>query len=626
MSILNTPALWYALTIPVIVLLYFLRLKRRELVVPSTLLWQNTVADVQANAPFQRLRRSLLLFLQILFLALLVFAVTRPFLRLRALTGRSIVLVVDSSASMQATDVAPDRLAAARKEALRIIEDLSRGDQLAVLEAADRTQVRTGLTQDKRVMKRAVGDIAAHDTATNLQEALVLARSLLPKPRTGDEVVILSDGAFPPVENLPTGRVSDAQLSAGQVGGEAETRFVMVGQSSDNVGIVAMDARRDYSARAATQVFVQMRNYSLARRDFTLELYREGGLVEVRRATLGKGAVGGETFEQFPYESGLIEARIDVEDQLAVDNRAYSYLVARRDVQVQLVSDGNPFLQRALEADPHVRVTVVKPESYMGHAGYDLTIFDRYTPDKLEAGGAYLLVAAAPQDGPALSAGEVARPAVVEWERTHPVTRYTNLQDLQMASSLALQPATWAKTLVDGDTTPLVICGESRTMRAVLIGFDILQSTLPKLAAFPILVQNSVEWLTRSVGEVANRQVRTGDAVPLDVVEGARTLVVEKPDRTEAKLPVEQQPVLFDDTQEAGPYRVRQGRAESCFVANLLSKDESNIAPQKQVSVAGQAIASGTALAEANRELWRFLATVGLLILALEWWVYHRRL
>ena len=59
------------LFVPAVLAMYLLKLRRDEAVVPSTLLWTRLVADVEANAPWQRLRRSLLLLLQLLLVAVL---------------------------------------------------------------------------------------------------------------------------------------------------------------------------------------------------------------------------------------------------------------------------------------------------------------------------------------------------------------------------------------------------------------------------------------------------------------------------------------------------------------------------------------------------------------------------
>ena len=72
-------ALLGLLFLPAVVAMYLLKLRRDEAVVPSTLLWQRLVADVEANAPWQRLRRSLLLLLQLLLVILLAALAARPF-------------------------------------------------------------------------------------------------------------------------------------------------------------------------------------------------------------------------------------------------------------------------------------------------------------------------------------------------------------------------------------------------------------------------------------------------------------------------------------------------------------------------------------------------------------------
>src|SRR6266567_1169457 len=125
MNFLAPAAFAFALAIPVVVVLYLLKRKRVVKLVPSTLLWQKFLAETQASAPFQRLRKNWLLILQILLLLLAVLALSRPYFATRAKPAQLRVVILDSSASMQATDETPSRFEKARAEALKWVDSLA---------------------------------------------------------------------------------------------------------------------------------------------------------------------------------------------------------------------------------------------------------------------------------------------------------------------------------------------------------------------------------------------------------------------------------------------------------------------------------------------------------------------
>src|ERR1043166_665256 len=132
--------LWLPLIAGLIVLMYILKLRRKDVVVSSTFLWRQVIRDVQANAPFQKLRKNLLLFLQLLAALLLVLALTRPFWRGKGIGGGGGVIVVDTSGSMAATDVGPSRLDEAKREASKIVREMRPADQMLVISAAARPE------------------------------------------------------------------------------------------------------------------------------------------------------------------------------------------------------------------------------------------------------------------------------------------------------------------------------------------------------------------------------------------------------------------------------------------------------------------------------------------------------
>src|SRR5580765_3025160 len=152
-------ALLGLLFVPAVVAMYLLRLRRRETIVPSTLLWQRLAADVEANAPWQKLRRSLLLLLQLLLVAILALLAARPFLERPAGLAHDIVLVLDTSASMAATDVTPNRLEAAKVAALEALRDLPAGGKVSVVTADRTARIVVNETSDMGRVRQALDGI-----------------------------------------------------------------------------------------------------------------------------------------------------------------------------------------------------------------------------------------------------------------------------------------------------------------------------------------------------------------------------------------------------------------------------------------------------------------------------------
>ena len=197
MKFLAPYAFAFAATIPVVIVFYLLKRKRVIKLISSTLLWQKFLAETQANAPFQKLRHNWLLLLQILMLLLAVFALARPYFTGTAQSSKLRVLVLDASASMQATDVQPSRFEVARGAALKWVDSLKDGDQMVVLVAAANTEVKQSATSDKGALRRAIEAARPTDSPTRLREALQLAETLVKNQsdRDNPEIHLFSDGA-----------------------------------------------------------------------------------------------------------------------------------------------------------------------------------------------------------------------------------------------------------------------------------------------------------------------------------------------------------------------------------------------------------------------------------------------
>ena len=633
MSLLSPLSLiWFLPLGAAIVVLYLLKLKRKERTVSSVLLWQDAVADIQANAPFQKLKKSLLLFLQLAALLLLVLAVARPFVRARGTSENRIAVIIDASASMQSTDVSPSRFEDAKSKALAVVKRMGPGDTMLVIRAGAKTQVVAPFTSDKRALAGAIAKIKPVDTPCNMRQAMVLALSLVAGRSTAPpRIVVLSDGLFEPLVDLSPGK--------------AHIDFVRVGRECDNVAITGMDSRKTLSGDQ--QVFVSLRNFSKRKRDFNLEMYLKDSLFDVREESLAPGEAKQEILSNLSIPPGIIPggidaggrvtAKLDVADDLASDNSASVYLTKRAKLSILMVSKGNLFLQNALNLDPRTQlVRTETPPSDLRAGRYDLVIFDRIAPPKSLPPGGYLLIDTSSSQGCADLGAAVQRPTVIDSNRKHPASQYVDFSDVRIAQARYLKPKMWATPLIEGETGPLGVAGASGGRRFVQVSFDLLQSDFPLHVGFPIFVANCLEWLagteTGHYGAGVGESMRTGQAAYIDIPPDVRELTVIDPSGEQHSVKVTSVPVIYEDTERAGVYQVRGippgiipgGMKE--FACNLSSPRESATTPKTVLTVGSRSIASTGKGVRTNHEFYAWLIVVALAILTVEWYAYHRRL
>src|SRR6266540_4499144 len=271
MRFLAPIAFWFAAAIPVVILFYLLKRKRVVRLVSSTLLWQKFLAETQASAPFQRLRRNWLLILQLLMLALAIFALARPYFSGKLAGGNLQVVILDASASMQSTDETPSRFEKARAEALKLVNGLRDTDRMVVLLAAAVTEVKQSETSEKSRLRRALETCQVTDSPTRLVEALKMAESLT-RDKTGAEVHLFSDGAAPGLSEIENKGLPLV--------------YHLAGRRADNLGIVSLDVRPNPEDPRQRAIFTSVVNYSPEEQKTEIELRFDDQLLESKPLTL----------------------------------------------------------------------------------------------------------------------------------------------------------------------------------------------------------------------------------------------------------------------------------------------------------------------------------------------------
>ena len=612
MSFLAPAALLFALTIPVVIVFYLLKRKRVVKLVSSTLLWQKFLAETQASAPFQKLRRNWLLFLQILLLLLAVLALSRPYFATRAKSSQLRVLILDASASMQATDESPSRFEAARKQALDWVDSLRDEDKMVVLQAAANTEVKQSETGEKSALRRAIQSCAAVDSPTRLVPALKMAESLT-RDRGKDsnpEIHLFSDGAVPDLSEFENKGLPLV--------------FHRVGNGSDNLGIITLDVRANPDNATQRAIYTSVANYSTNSRQTELELRFDGNLIETRPLTIKPGETSAQVFLASQDRDGVFTVRSTAKDDLAADNEASIVSLLPHPVKVLLVTPGNRFLEKALRAAANVQLSVANNLTDEAR-GFDFVVLDGVTPAVWPAGNvlAFHIV----NTNWFENVKSVETPAIVDWKATHPVLRYVGFDNVQIEKSLTVKAPTWAVSLLDAPQSPLILAGELGRQRILWVGFDPLESNWPLRISFPIFVANAVEWLNPDTAKNSQLLVKAGEPFRLGLSQPAASAQITLPGGATRTLPLgpDAKEIVFGDTFRQGVYHLRVGTNDTAFCVDLLDSAESNIKPREELQLGKHSQVAATTMRRANMELWRSIAALALLVLLFEWWYYHRR-
>ncbi|HLV36923.1 MAG TPA: BatA and WFA domain-containing protein [Spirillospora sp.] len=606
------------LAIPII-LLYMLRLRRQEVVISSTFLWQQILRDNEANTPWQRLRRNLLLLLQLLILAALVIALARPFITVPAVGAGQIVLLLDASASMNATDVDDGtRFDAAKREALDVVNTLRAGDTMTVIRVADIPEVLTPATRDRNVLTNAINNAQPSSASADWSGALTLAIGGAAEAEDFS-VVIISDGGLGDPALLP------------EVPGEVS--YIPVGQSSDNVAITALATRT--RAGQPPQLFTQITNYGMQDTEIVYSLTVDGELYVSNFYTVPANDDIALVSERLPAGFNVIEASLTVPttstipDHLSLDNRAWAVASDTTSRRVLLMTPGNLFLEQVLRSLPQAEGFRGNLERGVPRQPFDVYIFDRWLPPELPDGD--LLIINPPRSTDLFTVGaEITQPGNIQVARNDPRAQYVDFSSVNILAFNEISNVDWATPLVSAAGGPLVLAGDVDGRQVAIFSFDIHNSDLPLQITWPVLMSNLMEWFSpQNVVSIPNG-LTVGDALVVRPPLTAQIVAVSLPDGTRRELPVDRPAIVFAETGQVGLYTleiVENGAVtqRQSFAVNLFDPQESAISPQASVQIGQMTVMPGEQEEIGQMEFWPLIALLALIILLVEWYVYQQR-
>ncbi len=432
-----------AIAIPTLLILYFLKLRRRDVEISTTLLWKKAIEDLQANAPFQKLRKNLLLFLQLLALAAALFGIAQPEFSGGSTAGSRHLIVIDASASMNAEDAknrsgqTVSRLEAAKEQALDLVGSLDEpgwldkesGDRAMVIAFDRSARALQSFTGDKTLLRRAIESIRPTDAPTSVEEAFQLVQAQAQRKQREE---VQPDGSvqtydMPPdpvgtIHLISDGRLPDADKMT--PGPEDGFVYHAVGTpEAMNVGVTSLRADRAFDNPNRLSIFAGLESTDPRPRSVDVELLLDGVVAAAKSVSLpgatslvpsappappaaGSGTpapappapvqpartpgAGGVVFSLDRPEGAVVTVRVvrraQVEDVLRTDDTAWLVVPPAKRLAVAVVTRGNMFLSAALEGLPLAKLEQMSPEQFEAllkdgrAAEYDVAILDGWLP------------------------------------------------------------------------------------------------------------------------------------------------------------------------------------------------------------------------------------------------------
>ncbi len=622
MSFLSPLAALGALIAIPIILLYILRLRRRETVVSSNFLWQQILRDREANTPWQRLRRNILLILQLLILALLVFALMRPAQVVPTITASKTVILLDASASMNATDINGDtRFEEAQRQANLLLNDLSIDDEIAIIRVAESAEPLIPYTNNLLDARAAIFDAEPGQGRGDWSTALTLAAAGA-QGADNFSIIIISDGGIERAGQLPENIPAPI--------------IVPIGESASNLAITALATRT--LPGQSPQLFAQIQNYDDIANEVSLLLRLDGELWDSVSLTISAASSQSLFFEiNQPFTTIQAELVLDdtVIDYLESDNTAYSVARENSTRRILLLSNQrNIFLEEVLRSLPNVQVfTGDVNNDILPSTPYDLYIFNGYLPATLP--DADMLILNPPRSSDIFTVGdESTQTSNVSLASTsHPLAAFLAVESINIRAFRPVRDTErWAVPIVSSNGGDLIIAGENRGRQIALINFNLLDSDFPLQIAFPIFMSNMIEWATPANVISGGISVNVGDVIRLNPPLDATSVAILLPDGTTRNIAITSDTLSFSETQQSGFYTIRittdASTTDSQFAVNLFGTNESNIAPipDSQINLGGGRLAEDAEEQLGFREWWQPVLLIALLILLYEWHLYFKRL
>ncbi len=573
------PQLWWLALLALIpIVLYLFRRRSKTVDVSSLVFFKSLAREHQESEWLRRLKRLISLLLTLFLLLAAVSALARVVFSPVSDATRNVVILLDRSASMAATDNAGKTRLQAAKEAIRNrLEGLNHSIGVSLIAYDTRPEILQPRTLKRRALLSALGEIQVHPVSHDLDAALETARTLA-RLETPAEIWHVSD-------------------IAAEIDLPAEMRLVPVPvdlAESVNVGFTAFQIRKVPLQSSRFAAFLQVSCNQSAPETVTgsIEVRVGGVFLSPRHFELDPGESAGFEVPIDGAEEQLLQLSLRVEgDCLPLDDSILVPLPESRPIVAARIGPGDaadPFTHLALQSlvkDGELQVWSASPDRWPLE-DIDVAIFDNWLPDEWPADVPVIAIdppgALGPIQAVPLQSGGIPHRDIRVANSDHPVVFRVTGSRLALTQTCVFSGAGSFEPLWLAGNEPVLAAGSVGGQRIVLMGFAPKSSErLPLTASFPLLMGNAIYWCAEANSTAGGNLQRrkTGEVI---AVSGNQTTWTELRggDLVTTSRPLSQSLL---DLNRSGVWETNGGQRGT---SHLLSIQETNIQPATEAKSA----------------------------------------
>ncbi len=594
------------IAIPIIILMYMFKQKYVKTIVPSLFLWDRATKMTESSKSFQKLKRSLLLFLHILMACLIVFALAGPYIT-KTDTLRNYILVIDNSMSMNSVELSKTRLESAKEEAGNIIDGMKPGEFAAIIVMGHEPYIAANATEDKKTLKERLNSIPESFRSSDYEKTKTLINGI--KENEEAMVFLFSD------------KNQDFQGSV----------FVPIGESIPNMSVTALSYA---SLSESLTVYARVGGYGYSEKaENELALYIDDEIFDVVDITVESDKETEIYFQNVPLDAKTLTAKLVNGDSLKEDDLRFCCVKNTAPKKIILFTEQNVFLENIFSVLPNVTL-------YMGEekdletqtlSGYSLYIFDGLLPDVMPQDGHILIL------NPPVSSENQDSERFIDVSEEFLVKSATVVNDkllgfidsfnFSIYQSKNIILPEWGEVILEDGSKPLIFSGwtgDGNTgQKVVVMGFDLHNTDLPLKREFPIFMYNlTTFFLPDEVYQ--GGEISPGEVVELNFLPEASKVSVTAPDGESHLIAPPFPPTAFSGAKSPGLYYMFQetpyGEVKTAFAINYRDFEESDLAVDN-VSEEGSILYHE---AFTNSGIENILIIILLCLAVLEWWVFYR--